>query len=174
MREIEHKFLARLLPSGMSDEQIAEVMHVEQGYLVVARRFEWRLRRAQYYRPWGRGESFTMALKFGIGFVRQEFEWEIPQKLYRFLGEFVPQWLTKRRTTANGWEIDVFEGVLSGLVLAEFEYRAGHNGESVPNPAPIGISLIREVTLGAKFANKFLSRLSVGDAKALVAGVRYE
>ncbi|MEN6541797.1 CYTH domain-containing protein [Parvibaculum sp.] len=89
----------------------------------------------------------TLAVKTKqVGFTRAEYEYEIPmeeaeQLLALYCGDTK---LAKTRyyVPYRGftWEVDVYEGVLSGIILAEVELK--HADVDVPLPAWIG----REVT----------------------------
>lgn len=63
------------------------------------------------------------------GLSRTEFEYEIPAEDARaMLSEFTGKFIQKKRYAiqigAHCWEVDVFEGNLEGLILAELEVRS--------------------------------------------------
>jgi len=68
------------------------------------------------------------------------------------------------------WEIDVFGGDLTGLLIAEVELPT----EDTPTPPlPTGLTLIADITEeGAQYGNAALAALSPVDSAALVALVR--
>src|SRR5688572_22728080 len=124
MDEIERKYIARLRECAMT--QPDESMHIRQGYVYAGEYAEWRIRRIipLIKTPRHSYEPFTTAFKFGNGFVRKEYEWEIPEWLFKLLGKLVPRWLRKSRLGYGDWSIDRFYGDLAPLVLVEIEQTA--------------------------------------------------
>lgn len=166
MHEIERKFLAAYENGFLGG--IQEHMEVKQGYIVVRPWMEWRLRHVAF--QWPRNyhvfNGWSMAFKFGNGFIRREFEWDIPYWLGGLLGRLVPKWLRKSRLHRDGYEVDVFHGDLQGVILAEYEVP---DENSPAPPVPEGLILLRDVTEEGTFANKNLSRLSSEEARNLAA-----
>ncbi len=156
MAEIERRFLARILDGAAL--AAAPTREMEQGYLSTADPAV-RVRRA--------GDDWILTVKSGRGLVRQEVEAPLPPEAGAALLELAaPRRLTKRRHHLGRWEIDVFEGALAGLVLAEIELRAPD--EPLPQP-PGAVTLIREVTDDGRFVNQVLAGLDPPAAAALVA-----
>jgi CYTH domain-containing protein len=114
-----------------------------------------------------RDRDFLLTVKTGKGLVRREVEFSIPSEpgaeLMAIAGE---RRVEKTRYQLGRWEIDLFEGKLAGLVLAELELTGVD--EPVP-PPPAGIELIREVTLEPTFTNQRLAALETEAARRLVA-----
>lgn len=115
--EIERKFLIK------NDDwvhQSTEIKYIKQGYLTKPPEQAIRVRIVD-----GAKAFLTIKLK-GEGISRPEFEYEIPvedgEEIYKACGENV---VHKHRhiipTDGLKWEIDVFRGRHSGLVLAEIE-----------------------------------------------------
>lgn len=130
--EIERKFL---LPDASVCEGASGSLRMEQVYLcadpvVRARRVE---------SP--EGQEFILTVK-GKGLVsREELEWKISEETYEMLaGRHIGRTITKTRylkplDEAHTLEIDVFEGELSGLVLAEIEFADAADCASFAVPA---------------------------------------
>jgi CYTH domain-containing protein/CHAD domain-containing protein len=115
--EIERKFLLGRAPEGLRQRPS---VRIEQGYLAVGDTVEVRLRRAD--------EERLLTVKRGRGEVREEVEVGIGVE------EFERLWpltagrrlvKTRYRVPLNGRleaEVDVFEGELEGLAVAEVEF----------------------------------------------------
>lgn len=156
MPEIERRFLARILEAAAL--ATAPTRELEQGYLSVADPAV-RVRRA--------GNEWILTVKSGRGLVRQEVEAPLPAATGAALLELAGACrISKRRHRLGRWEIDVFEGTLAGLVLAEVELAAAD--EPLPRP-PAAVELIREVTDDGRFVNQVLAGLEPAAAAALVA-----
>lgn len=115
--EIERKFLVTRIPQGVLKDAGT---FIEQGYLVVAADgLELRLRR--------KGERYFQTVKKGRGLVRTEVEIELSAAQYAALWPLTAgRRLVKRRyrvtVSEHLCEIDVFDGLLAGLVVAEVEF----------------------------------------------------
>lgn len=115
--EIEHKFLIR---DDRWRRDVYRSQRLRQGYLVSDRVRSVRIRLA--------GDAAWLNIKSGtLGVCRREYDYAIPaadaQKLLdrlcrQPLLEKTRHWL---RYGGHTWEIDVFEGDNTGLVLAEIE-----------------------------------------------------
>ena len=98
-----------------------------------------------------------LTLKLGDGsLVREEFEYEIPladarEMIGRRLGNVIEK--TRYRVSFGGfvWEVDVFEGSLAGLVVAEVEMASSADRPRLPD------WLGREVTDAPQFGNRTLA-----------------
>src|SRR4051794_39771098 len=112
--EIERKFLIRRAPNWLGDR---EGITVAQGYLVVTRELEVRIRRA--------AEERTLGVKFGHGERREETELAIDSSQFHTLWQLTgSRRLEKTRRLVDlddelTAEVDVYEGELDGLVVAE-------------------------------------------------------
>lgn len=63
-----------------------------------------------------------ITVKTSDGLARQEFDRKLPDKeLAQMLFNICHHQVLKTRYVINGWEIDVFEGTLKGIILAEKE-----------------------------------------------------
>jgi CYTH domain-containing protein len=73
-----------------------------------------------------------------IGATAKEFEWELPFKLYEKLNFEGLSTVVKTRYLWKGddgllWEVDEFEGSLSGLVIAEVELESEDQHVTIPS-----------------------------------------
>jgi CYTH domain-containing protein/predicted ATPase len=70
------------------------------------------------------GKEAILARKTGRGRARIEKPKRAPLDVGRFLAESTPYVIRKRRYLRDGWEVDYFEGPLSGLIIAEREKKS--------------------------------------------------
>lgn len=107
-----------------------------------------------------KGEHAFLTLKFmdenpadGEAIRHAEFEYEIPMEDARELLARAKARLTKtRHVFANGVELDVFHGQLTGFIMAEFE-----SPDGAQPPAIAGITW-REVTNDRRYSNSWMAR----------------
>jgi adenylate cyclase len=151
--EVERKFRLRQPPdlSGSESEPI------EQGYLAVGAEGEVRLRR--------KGERTLLTAKRGVGLSRAEAEVEISPEQFDALWPLTEgRRLQKRRHVLpeDGLEIevDVYEGELDGLIVAEVEFDSEDQARSFKPPAWLG----DEVTGDERFLNENLAVNGTPDA----------
>jgi adenylate cyclase len=112
--EVERKYLVAQLPD-LADEG----EEIEQGYLAVGAEGEVRLRR--------RGAGRILTAKRGEGLSRAEAEAELDQDQFDALWPLTEgRRLKKRRHLVPHGdleiELDVYEGELEGLIVAEIEF----------------------------------------------------
>lgn len=146
MLEIERKFLVdtdKWMPQSEGEK-------ITQGYLSTDKKRVVRVRT--------KGEKAFLTIKGETeGITRPEFEYEIPVRdalqMLTLCKEFV---IEKRRYTEvfsdKTWEIDVFENLNEGLVIAEVEL--DDENENVELPGWI----TQEVSLDKRYFNAFLSQ----------------
>lgn len=147
--EIERKYIAKIV----GPIPIHGFCWSWQGYIVVRPKWEWRIR--MMCDAFMENKRWFTAIKIGNGLVRREFEMQISTWIGKFLMNFAPLSLVKRRTSSHGWEIDefFFPESVAGLVLAEAEI----DDVSHPMPPhPSGIELIEDVTEHGGYSNKHL------------------
>lgn len=155
-KEIERKFLVK--GSEWRSLVEAEIL-IRQFYLASSHGRSVRLRIAD-------GKVATLTLKFGSrGSERDEFEYPVPlaeaEEMQEFaIGRVIEK--TRHHVSHRGrlYEVDVFGGELSGLVIAELE-----TPEDVPAselPAWIG----QEVTGDPRYYNASLALSDVPEAVA--------
>jgi CYTH domain-containing protein/CHAD domain-containing protein len=146
--EIERKFLLVEPPGWLEDRS---AVPIEQGYAALCDGVEVRLRRA--------GDRRLLTVKRGSGEVREEVEIELDQSQFDALWPLTEsRRLAKRRYRAalgNGLqaEIDVYEGRLEGLLVAEVEFPSEQRSREFTPPAWLG----REVTGDEDYANRNLA-----------------
>ena len=155
-KEIERKFLV----SSAQWRQVAESeRRIRQFYLCVTQNRSVRVRVAD-------GAQATLTLKFGgAAYERDEFEYPVPladaEALAAFaVGRVIEK--TRHHVSHRGhrYEVDVFEGSLAGLVIAELE-----TPEAVPAEAlPPWVG--REVTGDPRYYNASLALGAIPEVAA--------
>ncbi len=115
MKEIERKFLVTDF-SAIKDCPFAEI---KQTYLFNEYDKSLRIRLKNK-------QAFITIKGNQVGITRDEFEYQIPKKdALEIIQRFNLKVLSKKRYYFNidnfTWEIDVFEGKLNGLIVAEIE-----------------------------------------------------
>ena len=143
--EIERKYLIRELPERLEQYPCR---HIEQGYLntdpVV------RIRRTD--------EQYTLTYK-GKGFmVREEYNLPLNKKAFLHLREKIDGILIKKRRYLIPFEtytieLDVFEGALAPLLLAEVEFETEDEANAFVPPLWFG----EDVTFSSAYHNSTLS-----------------
>ena len=104
-----------------------------------------------------------LTLKIGIsGMSRHEFEYDVPmseaeEMLALANGHAIDKTRYEVKHGKFVWEIDVYEGALEGLVVAEVEMKAETDQPELP--AWLG----REVTGDKRFSNQSLAEGSLGE-----------
>lgn len=145
MTEIERKFLVKKGKWNAGENGI----RIKQGYLLVEPERTVRIRIA--------GEKAFVTIKGKLQNIsRPEFEYEIPvTDALQILKFCRPGIIEKTRffemVGGKTWEIDVFEGANSGLILAEIELTA--EDEKFEFPVWAG----KEVTADFRYYNSWLS-----------------
>ncbi len=144
--EVERKFLVGDPPDlagTMADE-------IEQGYLSIGEEGEVRVRR--------KGEKLVLTAKRGLGLSRQEAEIELDRERFDELWPLTEgRRLHKRRhVLPHGGlkiEVDVYEGELQGLVVAEIEFSSEEEARGFDPPDWLG----EEVTGDRRYLNETLA-----------------
>jgi CYTH domain-containing protein len=105
-----------------------------------------------------------MTVKHGTGLSREEHTLQMwpaeAEILFRACEGTI---LEKRRYQMGRWEIDVYEGALAGLVVAEIELASE---DEAPPPVPAGVTLGEEMTGNSYWKNSSLAQLGTSAAKA--------
>jgi adenylate cyclase len=146
--EIERKFLLSERPEWLDDHPSA---HIYQGYVaIVPGEVEVRVRETD-------GDP-TLTVKRGEGEVRREEEIELTSDQFRALWPLTEDArLEKRRYSVphEGLtvEVDVYEGFLDGLIVAEVEFDAEDDSAKFEAPEWFG----DEVTGNPGYANESLA-----------------
>ena len=146
--EIERKFLLPDPPEWLDDHPS---VHIRQGYVaIVPGEVEVRLRETD--------DGATLTVKRGSGEVRREKEIELTPDQFRVLWPLTEgARLDKRRFSVPHQgvtvEVDVYEGALNELAVAEVEFAA--EGESAEFEPPEWFG--RELTGNTRYANERLA-----------------
>lgn len=148
-QEIERKFLLKTIPGDLSNRPHYKI---EQGYLAAtADGRQVRLRRTD--------SSSTLTFKTAEGAVRAEREISLSPEQFEVLWPATTgKRLTKTRYMVP-WnnhtiEIDVYEGVNQGIVVAEVEFKDVNQCEHFRPPDWFG----DEVTNDPRYSNPVLAR----------------
>jgi adenylate cyclase len=144
--EVERKFLVPH-PPGLEGTESDEI---EQGYLAVGADGEVRLRR--------KGDQLLLTAKRGSGISRDEAEVELDREAFERLWPLTEgRRLHKRRHVIPQGdlkiEVDVYEGDLEGLVVAEIEFDSEKEARGFEPPNWIG----EEVTGDVRYLNETLA-----------------
>ena len=146
MQEIERKFLVDVQKWRSKNSGIK----IEQGYLSVEPGRVVRVRIA--------GQKAFLTIKGKtIGISRTELEYEIPVDDAKVLMKMCPDFpIQKTRfiemLDGQKWEVDVFEGVNKGLVMAEIELDNEEQKIDLPG------WVLNEVSYDHRFFNSWLSK----------------
>jgi adenylate cyclase len=144
--EVERKFLVSD-PPGLDGTEADEI---EQGYLATGSDGEVRLRR--------KGDRHLLTAKRGAGLSRDEAEVELDRETFKRLWPLTEgRRLHKtRHVIPHGdlkLEVDVYEGDLEGLVVAEVEFGSEDEAHRFEPPKWIG----EEVTGDERYLNETLA-----------------
>lgn len=150
--EIERKFLIKQLPEQLESYPVHVI---EQAYLNVHPVV--RVRRED--------ESYYLTYKGGGMMAREEYNLPLDASSYAHLLEKADgNVITKRRylipCEPYTIELDIFEGIFSGLVIAEVEFPTIAEAEQFMPPEWFG----QDVTYDGRYHNSYLSRLIPTDA----------
>jgi len=145
--ETEHKYLVNLelWQQIIPDKSV----HIKQAYLLTDPNKTIRIRTA--------GNSGFLTIKGKtIGASRPEFEYEIPiEEANQLIESFCSELIEKTRHYVvhenKTWEVDVFEGMNAGLIVAEIELEDEHEKYIKPN------WITQDVTDDRRYANSNLS-----------------
>jgi CYTH domain-containing protein len=145
--EIERKFILAEAPGWLGD---CPSQRIEQGYVALEVDVEVRLRRL--------GDEFRLTVKSGHGLSRGETEIELDGEQFEALwptteGRRIFKRRYRRPVAEGTFEIDVFEGDLAGLVVAEMEFDSEGSSEAFEPPTWLG----QEVTGDDRYANQTLA-----------------
>jgi adenylate cyclase len=147
--EIERKFLVETVPDLRDVASVA----IEQGYLALATSdggAEVRLRR--------KGDELLLTIKGGTGKVRAEEELELDRERFDSLWPLTAGRRVSKRRHLIGLdrltvELDVYEGELEGLVVAEIEFSDEAQADGFEPPPWLG----RELTGDQRYLNERLA-----------------
>ncbi|MCI0495163.1 CYTH domain-containing protein [candidate division KSB1 bacterium] len=152
--EIERKFLVKKLPEDLNQYPSTVIL---QGYLAITSDgTEVRLRK--------KGSRYFQTVKSGSGLLRGEVEIELSQ------GQFEKLWLMTEGKriekiryeiaySGTTIELDVFSGMLQGLVVAEVEFVSIKQANLFIPPSWFGI----EVTEDERYKNRNLALCGISE-----------
>ncbi len=129
MKEIEYKFLVNKEKWDTLEKSSPSI--IVQGFLSKSKEKTIRVRIKNK-------KGFLTIKGKTVGITRTEFEYEIPvSDAMQLLDEFVDKVIRKKRYEIlhnnRTWEVDVFEGHLSGLIIAELEVSSENEDFTLPN-----------------------------------------
>ena len=145
--EIERKFLVKKLPANLQQYPSTDIV---QGYLAITEKgTEVRLRK--------KGDRFYQTVKSGFGLQRCEAEIEISKDQFEKLwsmteGKRIEKARYEIDYSGMKIELDIYKGILKGLVVAEVEFSSIEQAKSFVPPNWFS----REVTEDERYKNKNL------------------
>ncbi len=156
--EIERKYLIKKLPDL---SEAFDVRKIEQAYLADKPTLRIRKMNDEYIMTYKNHRKTDSTGLETVAAVNEEIEIPIPQSIYEHLlqkkiGHTVKK--TRYLFRLDGEhkiELDVFEGRLQGLVMAEVEFTDVPDANSFTPPAWFG----KEVSEDKSYTNKSLSKL---------------
>ena len=144
--EIERKFLIERLPDGLAHYP---AHRIDQGYLALDEQSgaEVRLRR--------HAGDLTLTVKSAGTLVRVEEAVELGAEQFETLWPLTEgRRIEKtRHELPGGIEVDVYEGALDGLMVAEIEFPSEAESEAFEPPGWLG----REITDDGRYKNRALA-----------------
>lgn len=151
-QEIERKFLVSDSDLMYRSLKESKSYLLAQGYLNLNKERQVRIRTSRLVRSGLEelevGEAFLTVKGKSKGISRKEFEYEIPFEDAQILLSLCEgSIIDKTRIRSGRWEIDIFNGENSGLVVAEIELTS--EDEKVDLPAWIG----EEVSQDPRYSN---------------------
>lgn len=143
--EIERKFLVSTLPESLEKYPRSSI---EQGYL--NQNPVLRIRRQD--------QEYIFTYKSKGLMIRQEEEFPLTPEAYEHLkqkidGNLIQKTRYRIPFYSHVIELDIFEGTLSPLALAEVEFSSEEEADAFVPPAWFG----KEVTFSGKYHNSYLS-----------------
>jgi CYTH domain-containing protein len=142
--EIERKFLVDISKVNMSTAR--RVHYIEQGYVFNSDKGVLRIRKSN--------TKYFLTIKSQGTLKRTEIEFEVPKIEGELLFGMCDNVLSKTRYEipyeGKLWELDVFNGHLNGLVLAEVELKRENEKVVIPDWC------IKEVTEDIRYSNSNL------------------
>ena len=145
--EIERKFLVNEVPEGLNTHPCR---HLEQGYLCVG----------PVVRVRKDNDKYELTYKSKGMMVREEYNLPLTKDAYEHLKKKVDgRIITKKRYMIPYGnytiELDIFEGDLAPLILAEVEFPTEEEANNFAPPEWFA----EDVTFSALYHNSFLSRM---------------
>ncbi len=145
--EIERKFLVSSLPADLDSYPHTSI---EQGYLSTG----------PVVRVRQDGDSYYLTYKGGGMMVREEYNLPLTRQAYLHLREKADGYLITKvryRIPLNDGltaELDVFSGIMDGLIIVEVEFPDQQSALSYEPPAWFG----EDVTLDRRYHNSYMAK----------------
>ncbi|MDD6328728.1 MAG: CYTH domain-containing protein [Lachnospiraceae bacterium] len=164
--EIERKFIPSNIPAEVFD---SPCVLLEQAYIQTSPVIRVR-KKATIEKNLPANPNYILTVKSSGMMARQEFELPLLQKEYEeLLQKASGNIITKRRylhKLPDGYllELDVFEGIFKGLIIAEIEFPDEETAKKYTPPT----YLVEEVTFDHRFHNSNLSKMSVEEIHTLL------
>lgn len=165
--EIERKFI----PTSIPDEFLQDKCYLlEQAYIQTSPVIRVR-QKATIIDGNPTDSKYILTVKSSGMMARQEFELPLTENEYtELLAKASGNIITKRRyvhpiTDNLTLELDIFEGIFDGLVIAEIEFPDEETAKKYTPPSFLG----EEVTFDSRYHNSNLSKMSTDDIRDLVA-----
>lgn len=148
-KEIERKFLVSQIPSSVTDG--SQPLPIRQGYITEAPS-------GQQVRIRHKGDRYFLTVKGRGTLKRDEVEVALSADQFEALWPLTQGRRVQKKRYAIPYrehiiELDVFEGNLAGLVVAEIEFATVEESESLETPGWFG----KEVTHDARYTNSHLA-----------------
>lgn len=165
--EIERKFIPSNIPSEVFE---SPCVLLEQAYVQTSPVIRVR-KKAMIENSLPTNPSFILTVKSSGMMTRQEFELPLLQNEYEeLLQKASGNIITKRRYLHKLpdnflLELDVFEGIFEGLIIAEIEFPDEETAKNYTPPT----YLVEEVTFDRRFHNSNLSKMSVEEIHTLLS-----
>ena len=142
--EIERKFLVEQLPPELEG---ARARRIDQGYLALDEGAEVRLRR--------HGDELSLTVKGAGGLSRVEEAFDLDERQFQSLWPLTEGRRVEktRHELPGGIEVDVYDGALAGLVMAEIEFASEAESAAFEPPMWFG----EEVTEDQRYKNRALA-----------------
>lgn len=148
--EIERKYLVKTIPDDLSAYKCKQI---EQGYLCTSPVVRIRRSNDNYILTY-KGSGLMMREEYNLPLTKEAYDHLKPKADGIIISKkryLIP--LTDRLTI----ELDIFEGELSGLVLAEVEFESEEEANSFLPPEWFG----EDVTFSSAYHNSTLSKKSL-------------
>lgn len=152
--EIERKFLVKEFNCPVKEimDTAVKKYFIEQDYLICEEDSEARVRHRRDEIT--EEDEYFVTVKVGKGLVRKETEVKICKDIYEKLKKESLGGVRKMRfVTPEGYEVDIFEGKLFGLVLVEKEFSSEEEANAFQPP----VWFWEEVTNSKIYKNKNLA-----------------
>lgn len=170
--EIERKFI----PSSIPDEFLQDKCYLlEQAYIQTSPVIRVR-QKATIVNEKPIDQKYILTVKSSGMMSRQEFELPLTESEYNeLLTKASGNVITKRRyvhpiTEDLHLELDIFEGIFKGLIIAEIEFSDEETAKKYTPPS----FLDEEVTFDSRFHNSNLSKMSSEAIEELLRSLKHD